>query len=186
MVDTPVEPLIAAEAIAGRVREMAMAIEADFTGRRPLFVVVLLGAFVFASDLLRQMQMPVEVTSLVMSSYSGSHRERGPRLLADLRADVAGRDVVVLEDIVDSGRTLQSLCGRLEQRAAASITVASLLDKPSARKVEVPLHYAGFQVPDAFVVGYGLDWNGLYRNLPYIGVLPADMESIPAATRTVR
>jgi hypoxanthine phosphoribosyltransferase len=173
MVEAPIEPLIPAETIAARVGEISAALESGFAGRRPLFVVVLLGAFVFASDLLRHWPAPAEVAAVVMSSYPrGTQRAPRTRLLADLSIDPAGRDVVILEDIVDSGRTLQALCERLQKRGPASITVASLLDKPSARRVEVPLHHVGFQVPDAFVVGYGLDWNGLYRNLPYVGVMP--------------
>jgi hypoxanthine phosphoribosyltransferase len=174
VVETGIEPLIPGPAIAARVHELAVEIEHEFEGRRPLFVIVLLGAFVFASDLLRQLQMPVEVTSVVMSSYrDGTQRARRPRRIAGPATDIAGRDLVLLEDIVDSGRTLQALCARLQKAAPASITVAALLDKREARQVDVPVHHAGFQIPDRFVVGYGLDWNGLYRNLPHVGVLPA-------------
>jgi hypoxanthine phosphoribosyltransferase len=177
MVDTRIERLIPAETIAGRVRELATQIESDFATRSPLFVVVLLGAFVFASDLLRQMSIPAEMTSVVMSSYpDGTERARRTRLLADLRADVAGRDVVILEDIVDTGRTVQTLWRRLEARGASSVTLTALLDKPAGRQVHVPIRYTGFEIPNAFVVGYGLDWNGLYRNLPYVGVLAASRD----------
>lgn len=177
-----IEPLISAEAIASRVRELALSIESDFAGRSPLLVAVLLGAFVFASDLIRHMQQPHELSGVVVSSYaSGTRRAPRPRLLADTRAGIAGRDVILLEDIVDTGHTMHVLIGRLTKRAPASITVATLLDKPSARQVEVPLRYVGFQVPPAFVVGYGLDWNGLYRNLPYIGALSPSAPSAPPA-----
>ena len=175
VVDTRIEPLLTAEMIAARVHELATEIEADFAARRPLFVVVLLGAFVFASALVRQFSLPAELTSVVMSSYpDGTRRAKRTRVLADLRVDIAGRDVVVLEDIVDTGRTVQALWRRLEARGASSVTLAALFDKPAARQVDVPIRYTGFEIPNAFVVGYGLDWNGLYRNLPYLGMLPPD------------
>jgi hypoxanthine phosphoribosyltransferase len=164
--------LIPAEAIARRVGELSAAIERDYEGLQPVVVTVLLGAFVFAADLIRGISLPLELGTVVISSYpSGTRRAGKPRLLSDTAVDVSGRHVIVVEDIVDSGQTVTALLALLHRRAPATLSVVALLDKPAARETEVPLRYTGFQIPDAFVVGYGMDCSGLYRNLPYVGVL---------------
>ena len=165
------EVLIPAAAIAERVREIGAEIDRDFGGQEPVLVTVLQGALVFAADLMRNIQHHVQLGSILISSYPTGTRRRAPRLLADLQVDIAGRHVILVEDIVDSGCTVRALLQRLDLRGPASLSVAALLDKPAGREVEVPLRYVGFQAPDAFVVGYGLDHSGRYRNLPHIGML---------------
>jgi hypoxanthine phosphoribosyltransferase len=165
--------LIPAEAIARRVSELSAQVERDYAGMDPIIVTVLLGAFVFAADLVRGISLPIELHSVVMSSYpAGTRRAGKPRLLSNMQCEISGRHVIVVEDIVDSGQTLASLLAHLARRVPASVAVMALLDKPAARDVDVPLRYTGFQVPQEFVVGYGMDYSGLYRNLPYVGILP--------------
>lgn len=165
------EILIPAAAIAERVKELGAAIDRDFAGQEPVLVTVLQGALVFAADLMRSIQHHVQLGSILISSYPAGTERRVPRLLADLQIDIAGRHVILVEDIVDSGYTVQALLHRLEQRGPASLSVAAFLHKPSGRQVEVPMRYVGFEAPAAFVVGYGLDHSGRYRNLPHIGIL---------------
>jgi hypoxanthine phosphoribosyltransferase len=172
--DDIAEILIPAEAIAGRVRELGAAIDSDFAGQEPVLVTVLHGALVFAADLMRSIEHHVQLGSILVSSYPTGTRRRAPRLLADLQVDIAGRHVILVEDIVDSGYTLRALLQRLERRGPASLSVAAFLSKRSGREVEAPIRYLGFEAPAAFVVGYGLDHSGRYRNLPHIGILRGD------------
>ena len=170
------EVLIPAEALAGRVRELGAAIDRDFAGQEPVLVTVLQGALVFAADLMRNIEHHLFLGSVLVSSYpAGTRRAGKPRLAADLQLRIAGRHVILVEDIVDSGHTVRTLLDRLQRRGPASLSVATCLDKPSGREVAVPLRYVGFEVPAKFVVGYGLDHSGRYRNLPYIGVLRDDV-----------
>lgn len=164
--------LIDAEALAARAREIGAAIDRDYAGCEPVLVVVLQGALIFAADLMRGIGSHVQLGSVAISSYpTGTRATQPPSLTADLQLEITGRDVILVEDIVDSGRTIRALLDHLAERQPASICVASCLDKPARRKVEVPLRYVGFEVPPVFVVGYGLDYSGRYRNLPYVAVL---------------
>ncbi|MCX7598284.1 MAG: hypoxanthine phosphoribosyltransferase [Armatimonadetes bacterium] len=164
--------LLTADQIQERVSQLAAQLQRDYAGRRPLLVAVLRGSVVFLSDLIRHLNMPVCLDFVQLASYGDSTCSSGQvEVLKDLGTDIAGQDVVVVEDIVDTGRTLAYLVEELERRGAASVKVCALLDKPSRREVPVRLDYVGFEVPDCFVVGYGLDFAGQYRNLPYVAEL---------------
>ena len=168
------EILFAEDEIAGRVRELGDQISRDYEGKELLLVGVLKGAFVFLSDLARNISIPVSVDFVAVSSYANSTSSSGiVEVTKDLDTKVEGKHVLIVEDIVDTGWTLKMSCLTESLRAgnAASVRVCALLDKPSRRKVDVQVDYVGFVVPDKFVIGYGLDFDGLYRNLPFIGVL---------------
>ena len=166
------EILIPADQIAGRIAELAAAIDADYAGREPILVGVLKGAVMFMSDLARALQRPSTMEFMAVSSYGGSTKSSGVvRILKDLDRDIADRDVLIVEDIIDSGLTLSWLMKNLAARHPASIEVVALLRKPDAVKVEVPVKYVGFDIPNEFVVGYGLDYAERYRDLPDIGRL---------------
>jgi hypoxanthine phosphoribosyltransferase len=166
--------LLTADAIAVRVGELGREIARDYAGRTPILVGVLRGAAVFLADLMRAIDGPVECDFIAVSSYGPSTRSSGiVGLTKDLSDPIEGRDVLIVEDIVDTGRTLAYLLRNLETRQPRSLRVCTLLDKVARREVPVPLAYVGFVVPDEFVVGYGLDYAGLHRNLPYLGVLAA-------------
>lgn len=168
----PVEPLIHAETIARRVAEIGRDVTREAAGRPLLVVGVLTGAAVFVADLIRAIEGPLAVDFVAVSSYGDSERSSGEvRLLKDLTATVSGRRVLLVEDIVDTGQTLQFLLELLSARSPESLDVCALLDKPSRRLVDVSVRHRGFEIEDRFVVGYGLDASGLYRNLPHIGVL---------------
>jgi hypoxanthine phosphoribosyltransferase len=167
--------LIGADAVAARVRELGASIAADYEERVPVLVGVLKGAVVFLADLMRAIPVPLECDFIAVSSYGAATRSSGiVELTKDLSMSVEGREVLVVEDIVDTGRTLDYLRRNLETRRPRSLRVCTLLDKPARREVPVALHYVGFAIPDAFVVGYGLDWNGRHRNLPHVAVLDPD------------
>ena len=165
--------LISEEEIQKRVAELGQRISADYAEQIPFVVAVLKGAYVFLADLCRQMSVPHEVHFMAISSYGGrATRSSGVvRILMDLAASPEGRHVLVVEDIVDSGRTLDYILRNLRTRNPASVRVCTLLTKPSRREIDVPLDYVGFEIPDEFVLGYGLDFDEHYRNLPFIGVL---------------
>lgn len=166
-------PLFTAEQIQARIRQMAAQIDADYPLSDPLhFVAVLKGAFVFLSDLARAMPRPVTLDFIAVSSYGAATKTSGEvRLLKDLDTPLQGRDVIIVEDIVDTGLTLHYLQEILLARGPRSLRTACLLSKPSRRKIDVKVDYIGFTIEDKFVVGYGLDYTEQYRNLPYIGVL---------------
>jgi hypoxanthine phosphoribosyltransferase len=167
--DVPI--LLTADQIRARVTAMAAAIRHDFRGDLHL-VAVLKGAFVFLADLARALGEPMSLDFLAVSSYADGTTTPGQvRLLKDLDAPLEGRDVLIVEDIVDTGLTLTYLRGLLGVRRPRSLRTATLLNKPSRRRVEVPVDYIGFDIDDRFVVGYGLDWRERYRELPYIGVI---------------
>jgi hypoxanthine phosphoribosyltransferase len=155
-----------------RVRELAAEIDRDYKDKNPVFVGILKGSFVFMADLVRRIEARCELAFMSVSSY-GSGIESSGRITIrkDLEMDVEGRHIILVEDIVDSGMTLAYLMRYLANRNAASVKVCSFLDKPSRRKTELVPDYCGYEIPDAFVVGYGLDYNENYRNLPYIGIL---------------
>jgi hypoxanthine phosphoribosyltransferase len=165
--------LIDQPSLAARVREMAAAIRHDYGAETPVhFLCVLKGAFVFLADLMRATDGPVTCDFLAMSSYGGSSTSSGEvRLLKDLDRGLEGRDVIIVEDIVDTGLTLSYMHEILKARSPKSLRTACLLSKPSRRRVDVPVEYIGFTIEDKFVVGYGLDFDEQYRNLPYIGVV---------------
>ena len=166
------EPLITGERIQTRIAEMGAEIARDYAGRNPLLVGVLKGAFVFLSDLVRSIDARVSMEFIAISSYGEGTRSSGEvRLVKDLDVAVEGRDLIVVEDIVDTGLTLSYLLANLESRGASSVKLAALLNKQERRLREVKIDYLGFDIPDAFVVGYGLDFAERYRNLPYIAVL---------------
>ena len=166
------EILFTPEALARRVKELADQITQDYAGTSPLIVGTLRGSFVFMADLVRQINLPLTVDFLSASSYgSGTESSGQVKLKLDLADDISGRDVLIIEDIVDSGNTLSKLLPELQKRGPASLKVCALLDKPERRVLPFQANYVGFTIPDAFVVGYGLDFDQHYRQLPYIGVL---------------
>lgn len=165
--------LIDEERLQDRIRELAAAIEDDYQDvERPLLLCVLKGAFIFLSDLTRLLDMPHEVDFMAISSYgTGTTSSGAVRIVLDLKEDIAGRHILIVEDIIDSGRTLDYMRRNLLARSPASLRICTLLNKPARREVNVPVDYVGFDIPDEFVVGYGLDFAQLYRNLPFIAVL---------------
>ena len=166
-----IDEMISAKAIAARIEELSRDIHAHFEGTDKLVVVGLLrGSFVFIADLLRELDLPVEVDFLEASSYGdGMESSREVRILKDLRGEIGGRDVLIVEDIVDTGFTLSHVLHLLESRSPARIETIALLDKPTRREVDVKATWTGFEIPDEFVVGYGIDYGQRNRNLPYIG-----------------
>ncbi len=165
--------LISENEIQKRVAELGQQISADYAAKNPFLVAVLKGAYVFLADLCRHLQVPHEIHFMAISSYGGRATQSSGvvRILMDLPASPEGRHVLIIEDIVDSGRTLDYILRNLRTRNPASLRVCSLLTKPSRREIEVPVDYVGFEIPDEFVLGYGLDFDEHYRNLPFIGVL---------------
>lgn len=177
MRETIESQLYSREAIAARVRELGEQLSRDYAETNPLMVVVLKGSAMFASDLLRSMSIDLEVDYIGTSSYGDATESSGHvRIVKDIGASLQGRHVVIIEDIVDTGLTLDYLLRTLSLREPASLKVCALLDKPSRRRVEVPVGYIGFSIDDHFVIGYGLDYASRYRNLPYIGVLKLESE----------
>lgn len=164
--------LLTKEEIHEAVVKLGRRITKEYEGKSPVAVCILKGASVFFTDLIREIDLPLTTEFMSISSYGSSTKSSGiVRILKDLDRDISGRDVLIVEDIVDSGLTLSYLKGVLENRKAASISIVSLLDKPARRKVPLEVQYSCFHIPDAFVVGYGLDYDEKYRNLPDIGVL---------------
>jgi hypoxanthine phosphoribosyltransferase len=166
------EVLVAAEDLQRRVVELGAEISSDYAGRSLLLVGVLKGAVFFLSDLMRFIDIPVEVDFMAVASYGSATDSSGVvRILKDLDVAIEGRDVLIVEDIVDSGLTLQYLMRNLGSRNPSTLEVCALLTKPERRKVDLPTRYVGFEIPDRFVVGYGLDYAERYRNLPFVAVL---------------
>jgi hypoxanthine phosphoribosyltransferase len=164
--------LITREEIDSRVRELAGQISADYADRNPVLISLLKGGFIFLADLVRHLTIPHEVDFITVHSYqNGLARSERIEILNDLKQSVSGRDVIIIDGIVDTGHTLSFLEQMLEGRRVASLRVCALLDKPSCREIAVPVDYVGFKVPDVFVVGYGLDFRERYRNLSYIAEL---------------
>jgi hypoxanthine phosphoribosyltransferase len=170
------EILIDEETLQARIRELGVQISTDYGGRDLLLVGVLKGAVFFMADLMRELTVPCEIDFMAISSYGAATDSSGVvRILKDLDINVAGRDVLVVEDIIDSGLTLSYLMRNLTARKPASLDVVALLTKPDRREIEVPVRYVGFEIPNRFVIGYGLDFAERYRNLPYVAVLHADL-----------
>jgi hypoxanthine phosphoribosyltransferase len=166
------EVLITPEQLSQRIAELAAQIDADYAERELLLVGVLKGAVMVMADLARAMHMPAQMDWMAISSYGSGTKSSGVvRILKDLDTDITGRHVLVVEDIIDSGLTLSWLLGNLKSRGPASVQVCVLLRKPSSARMDVEVAYTGFEIEDAFVVGYGLDYAERYRNLPFIGTL---------------
>jgi hypoxanthine phosphoribosyltransferase len=166
------EVLITTEQLQNRISELGAEIARDYAGKNPLLIGVLKGACTFLSDLMRAADIQLGIEFMAISSYGASMRTSGEvRILKDLDVAIEGRHILVVEDIVDTGLTLNYLLANLKSRGAASVKLAALLDKFERREKEVPIDYLGFQIPDKFVVGYGLDYAERYRNLPFIGVV---------------
>lgn len=171
------EVLITEEELQARIAELGKAISADYQSRDLLAVCILRGAVIFLSDLIRQIAVPHEIDFMAVSSYGGTSTESSGvvRILMDLTTSIEGRDVLIVEDIVDTGLTLDYIIDNLKTRRPASLRTCALLNKHERRKVDVPLDYVGFDIPNKFVVGYGLDYDEKYRNLPFVGVLKPEL-----------
>lgn len=164
--------LISEEQLKARIREMAEQINEDYKGKTVTVVTVLKGGVMFSVDLMRALDVPVEIDFMSASSYGASSKSSGTvKIEKDLDSSIEGKHVLLVEDIIDSGRTLKSLAELLRERGPASLEICTILDKPSRRVVDVDVKYIGFEIPDEFVVGYGLDYAQKHRNLPYVGIL---------------
>lgn len=170
------EVLISQEQIKEKVAELGVKLSKEYEGRDPLVICVLKGAFIFMADLVKEITVPMELDFMAVSSYGASTKSSGVvKIIKDLDSSVEGRDVLIVEDIIDSGLTLSYLIDVLHGRNAKSVKVVTLFDKPARRTVDLKADYTGFVIPDAFIVGYGLDYAEKYRNLPYIGVLKPEI-----------
>jgi hypoxanthine phosphoribosyltransferase len=173
LADDVAEILLSEEQIAAKVAELGRQVSADYAGRELTLVSVLKGSLPFMADLMRQITVPLRIDLMEVSSYGGLTTESSGlvRILKDLSASIDGRDVLLVEDIIDTGLTLNYLLRYLRGKNPRSLKICALLDKPARRLVEIPIDYVGYTIPDRFVVGYGLDYGELYRNLRYVGVL---------------
>lgn len=172
MDDDVAEVLISQQQLQQRIHELGQQISSDYVGQDLLLVCVLKGAILFLSDLMRAITIPHAVDFMAISSYGASTESSGVvRILKDLDTNIAGRNVLIVEDIIDTGRTLAYITQNLQTRHPKSVRICTLLSKPSRRELEIPLDYIGFVIPNKFVIGYGLDFAEIYRGLPYIGVL---------------
>jgi hypoxanthine phosphoribosyltransferase len=170
------EILIDEDTLKGRISELGEEISRDYDGRDLLLVGVLKGAVFFMADLMRELTVPCEIDFMAISSYGAQTDSSGVvRILKDLDINIAGRDVLVVEDIIDSGLTLSYLMRNLRARKPASLEICALMTKPERREIDVPVRYTGFEIPNKFVIGYGLDFAERYRNLPYVAVLHPDL-----------
>ena len=163
------------EELKTAVQKLGEQITRDYQGKKPVLVCILKGACVFFADLMRSIDLPIEIDFMSCSSYVGTTTSGDVRVHKDLDQSIVGRDVIIVEDIVDTGTTLNFIKKLLMTRGASSLRIACLLDKPERRKVPLTVDYRCFEIPDAFVVGYGLDYNSLYRNLPDVGILSPDV-----------
>ena len=168
--------LLTADQLERRVAEIGAQIAADYRGRNPILVGILYSAMVFMADLMRRIDLPLEAYAVTSSSYNGTESTGIVRITKPLDIDIAGHDVIVVEDIIDTGLTLSRVLEELRAEGPSSLEVCALLSKRSRRVVDVPARYVGFEIPDEFVVGYGLDYNQQYRNLPFVGMLPQNPE----------
>ena len=172
MDDDVAEVLISAEQIRTRTRELGQQISRDYQDQDLLLVCVLKGATAFLADLMREITVPHAIDFMAISSYGASTESSGVvRIMKDLDTNIAGRNVLIVEDIIDTGRTLSYITQMLKTRGPKSLRICSLLSKPSRREIEIRVDYVGFEIPNRFVIGYGLDFGEIYRSLPYIGVL---------------
>ncbi|WNR44786.1 hypoxanthine phosphoribosyltransferase [Paenibacillus roseipurpureus] len=172
------EVLYSEEQIQGKIKELGDLLSAEYEGKNPLVICVLKGAFIFMADLVKQIRVPLEIDFMAVSSYGQSTKSSGVvKIIKDLDVPVEGRHILIVEDIIDSGLTLSYLIDVLERRNAKTIAVVALFNKPARRTVELEPDYAGYVLPDEFVVGYGLDYAEKYRNLPFIGILKPEIYS---------
>lgn len=172
------EVLYSEEQIQSKVAELGATLSSEYADKNPLVICILKGAFIFMSDLVKKITVPLELDFMAVSSYGSSTKSSGVvKILKDLDVPVEGRHVIIVEDIIDSGLTLSYLIDVLERRNALSIAVVALFDKPKRRTVELEPDYKGFSIPDEFVVGYGLDYAEKYRNLPFVGILKPEIYS---------
>lgn len=171
--------LVSEEQLQAKVAELGAQISADYEGRDLLLVSILKGAVVFMADLMRAVTIPCAIDFMVVSSYGGANTSSTGlvKIIKDLDQDLSGKDVLIVEDILDTGITLSHLMPMLQMRKPNSLRLCTILSKPSRRKADIELDYCGFEVPDEFVVGYGLDYDEKYRNLPYVGVLKPEVYS---------
>jgi hypoxanthine phosphoribosyltransferase len=170
------EVLIDEDRLQARIQELGREVSGDYEGRELLLVGVLKGAVFFMADLMRELTVPCEIDFMAISSYGAQTDSSGVvRILKDLDINIAGRDVLVVEDIIDSGLTLSYLMRNLKARKPATLEICALLTKPDRREIDVPVRYVGFEIPNKFVIGYGLDFAERYRNLPYVAVLRPDL-----------
>lgn len=168
--------LISEEKLQSRVKELAKQISDDYAGKNPFFVCILKGSVFFTTDLLRYLSIPCQMEFMAVSSYGAGTKSSGEvKLVKDLNVPIEGKDVIIVEDIIDSGNTLSYLKRLLEQRNPTSVKICTLLDKPERRKVDLSADYVGFVIPDEFVVGYGLDYNEDYRQIPEICILKREV-----------
>jgi hypoxanthine phosphoribosyltransferase len=170
------EVFLSSEDIQTRINQMGEQISSDYAGKTPILVGALKGVLCFMADLIRAIHIPLDVDFMAISSYNSEARDRGVvRVIKDLDLPIIDRHVIFVEDVVDTGLTLNYLVRSLRTRGPASLEVCSLFNKPTRRLIEIPIRYKGFDLPDYFVVGYGLDYNERYRNLPYVGVIKPDI-----------
>ena len=168
--------LIDEATLQSRVKELAENISRDYAGEFPVVICILKGGVIFMSDLIKNMTIPVEIDFLSLSSYGDSTKSSGVvRIKKDIDSDIQNRHVIIVEDIIDSGLTLQYIKEYFQQHQPASVKICTLLDKPEAHQIDIKIDYAGFEVGNEFVVGYGLDYAQKYRNLPYVGILKEEI-----------
>ena len=178
MEDFVKEVLVSTEEIEAKVEELGQQITNDYEGKNLMLVGILKGAVIFMSDLARSIEIPVEMDFMAVSSYGDSSTSTGVvRLWKDLDSSSEGKELVIIKDRIDTGLTLSYLIDNLKKRGASSVKVCTLLDKPDRRKIEVPVAYRGFIIPDEFVIGYGIDYAQKYRNLPYVAALKEEVYS---------
>lgn len=176
MLDDIQEILISEEELNGKVKELAEQITADYKGKDLLLLCILKGGVMFLADLARNIKMPVSLDFMAVSSYGTSSESSGVvKIVKDLNESIEGKHIIIVEDIIDSGLTLNYLVNYLKARGPKSVEICTILDKPERREVEVPVKYKGFDVPNAFLVGYGLDYSEKYRNLPFVGILKEEI-----------
>ncbi len=171
-----IDTLLSKEAIDERIQTLAAEIERDFEGETLTVIIVLKGSFIFAADLVRAINVPLRCDFLGLRSYEGKESTGVVQITHDLTRNIEGEHVLIIEDIVDTGLTMEYLLDNLKTRKPASLKVASLLHKPARTKIEVPIDYLGFTIDDVFVIGYGLDFDQKFRNLPFIGVMTPDAD----------
>jgi hypoxanthine phosphoribosyltransferase len=170
-------PIVTQEEMRARIKELGKQIAADYAGKDFILVGVLKGAYAFYADLARAIRIPMRVDFLIVASYGSQSKSSGKvKIVTELTEDIKGKDVLLVEDIVDSGLTVQYLMKKLAKHKPKSIRICTLLSKPDRRTIDVPLDYVGFKIPDKYVVGYGLDYQQKYRNLPYLAVLDVEGE----------
>ena len=172
------EVLFSEEQLRSKIAELGAAITADYQGKELLMVSILKGSVMVMADLMRAIDLPLQIDFMNVSSYGASTETKGSvKILKDLDVDIKGKDLLIVEDILDSGVTLHNLINLLRQREPKSIEICTLFSKPARRQVEVDAKYVGYEIPDAFIVGYGLDFDEKYRNVPYVGVLKEEVYS---------